>query len=112
MILYLQSYTFILKLRFFQHPLVQIHLAVFLWGFTAILGKLITIDTLGLVLIRMFLAALGFFVLPLTRAHIKKLSRAQILKLFAIGAIILLRNKLIVLLLLVKLVISLYAKFV
>ena len=45
---FVQMYPF-LKLRFFQHPLVQIHLAVFLWGFTAILGKLITIDTLGLV---------------------------------------------------------------
>jgi drug/metabolite transporter (DMT)-like permease len=88
MMLYLQSYTFILKLRFFQHPLVQIHLAVFLWGFTAILGKLITIDTLGLVLIRMFLAALGFFVLSLTRDHINKLSCTKILKLFGIGAII------------------------
>ena len=88
MIIYLQSYTLILKFRFFQHPLVQIHLAVFLWGFTAILGKLISIDTLGLVLIRMFLAAIGFFVLPLTRAHLNKLSLSQILKLSGIGAII------------------------
>lgn len=77
-----------MNLRIFSHPIFQIHLAVFLWGFTAILGKLISIDTLGLVLIRMFLAALGFFVLPLTRAHINKLSRAQTLKLFGIGAII------------------------
>jgi drug/metabolite transporter (DMT)-like permease len=88
MILYLQSYTFILKLRFFQHPLVQIHLAVFLWGYTAILGKLITIDTLGLVLIRMLLAAIGFYLLPQTRRNIIKLSYTQMLKLAGIGFII------------------------
>jgi drug/metabolite transporter (DMT)-like permease len=77
-----------LKFRIFYNPIFQIHLAVFLWGFTAILGKLISIDTLGLVLIRMFLAASGFFALPLTRKHIKKLSFSHIVKLLGIGAII------------------------
>lgn len=77
-----------MNLRIFYHPVFQIHLAVFLWGFTAILGKLISMDTLGLVFIRMFLAAFGFLILPMTRAHLKKLTRYQFIKLFGIGAII------------------------
>lgn len=77
-----------MKPRLFSNPLFQIHLAVFLWGFTAILGKLITIETQGLVLIRMFLAAFGFFLLPMTRLHVNKLSRQQILWLCLIGTII------------------------
>ncbi|MEP1985163.1 MAG: EamA family transporter, partial [Maribacter dokdonensis] len=33
--------------------LLHLHFIVFIWGFTAILGKLITIDSLPLVWIRM-----------------------------------------------------------
>ncbi|MBL7788489.1 MAG: DMT family transporter [Chitinophagales bacterium] len=77
-----------MNLRIFYHPVFQIHLAVFLWGFTAILGKLISMDTLRLVFIRMFLAAFGFLILPMTRVHLKKLTRYQFIKLIGIGAII------------------------
>ena len=38
--------------------LLHLHFIVFIWGFTAILGKLITIDSLPLVWIRMGLATL------------------------------------------------------
>ena len=38
--------------------LLHLHFIVFIWGFTAILGKLITLDTLPLVWIRMGLATL------------------------------------------------------
>ena len=40
---------------------LQLHLIVFIWGFTAILGKLISINSIPLVWYRMFLAV--FFVL-------------------------------------------------
>lgn len=43
---------------------LQIHLCVVLWGFTAILGKLITLDALPLVLWRMSLVALSLLLLP------------------------------------------------
>ena len=39
-----------------------LHLIVFIWGFTAVLGKLISIDALPLVWYRMFLAALCILV--------------------------------------------------
>jgi drug/metabolite transporter (DMT)-like permease len=43
---------------------LQIHLCVILWGFTAILGKLITLDALPLVLWRMGIVALSLLILP------------------------------------------------
>jgi drug/metabolite transporter (DMT)-like permease len=43
---------------------LQIHLCVVLWGFTAILGKLITLDALPLVLWRMALVAAILLLLP------------------------------------------------
>jgi drug/metabolite transporter (DMT)-like permease len=43
---------------------LQIHLCVMLWGFTAILGKLITLDALPLVLWRMSLVAIVLLLLP------------------------------------------------
>ena len=39
--------------------LIHLHFIVFIWGFTAILGKLITIDALPLVWYRMLIATLG-----------------------------------------------------
>lgn len=41
--------------------LLHLHFIVFIWGFTAILGKLITIDSMPLVWIRMGLAAIFIF---------------------------------------------------
>jgi drug/metabolite transporter (DMT)-like permease len=43
---------------------LQIHFCVVLWGFTAILGKLITLDALPLVLWRMSLVAISLLLLP------------------------------------------------
>ena len=68
--------------------MIQIHLAVFLWGFTAIFGKLISIDTLGLVFLRMSLAALFYLLLKRTWVGLKKLKRHQVLKLLLIGSLI------------------------
>ena len=42
----------------------QIHLCVLLWGFTAILGKLITLPALPLVWWRMLIVAVALALLP------------------------------------------------
>ena len=42
---------------------LHLHLIVFIWGFTAILGKLISIDAIPLVWFRMLLASLFIAVL-------------------------------------------------
>ena len=47
-----------------RRALFQIHLCVVLWGFTAILGKLITLPALPLVWWRMLLVTRGAGLLP------------------------------------------------
>lgn len=61
------------------------HLAVFLWGFTAILGKLISVNALLLVFLRMSIAAFVFYLIPYTRNQIKNLTKRQVFNLALIG---------------------------
>lgn len=70
------------------NPLLQIHIAVFLWGFTAILGKLISLETPQLVALRMTIAAVGYFLLPRTKSSVLALSFRKISYLLLIGVII------------------------
>lgn len=55
--------------------LLHLHFIVFIWGFTAILGKLITIDSLPLVWIRMGLATLFIVVYIIIAKFSLKISR-------------------------------------
>ncbi|MDP2189285.1 MAG: DMT family transporter [Sphingobacteriaceae bacterium] len=45
-----------------QSALIELHFVVFIWGFTAILGKLITLEALQLVWYRMILALVGVYI--------------------------------------------------
>ena len=47
-----------------RRALIELHICVVLWGFTAILGKLITLPALALVWWRMLLVTRGAGVLP------------------------------------------------
>src|SRR5262245_4351280 len=47
-----------------RRALIEIHFCVVLWGFTAILGKLITLPALQLVWWRMFLVAVALLFVP------------------------------------------------
>jgi len=67
---------------------LQLHFAVILAGFTAIFGKLITLNEGLLTAYRMLLSALILWVILFFRNQIKQLSLKNTLKLFAIGAII------------------------
>jgi drug/metabolite transporter (DMT)-like permease len=67
---------------------IQLHIAVFIFGFTAILGKLISADHFTLVWHRMWLAALGFFLIPSFAGLLKQTSRKNILKLAGIGMLV------------------------
>ena len=65
-----------------------LHLIVFIWGFTAILGALISLDAIPLVWFRMGLAVILIFIyLSLTKANFK-VAPKTLLKLFAAGSII------------------------
>jgi drug/metabolite transporter (DMT)-like permease len=67
---------------------IQLHFIVFLWGFSAILGKLITIPAVEMVFYRGILATAGIgLVIVLTRGTFR-VTPAQLFRLFLIGAIV------------------------
>ncbi len=66
----------------------SLHLCVLLWGFTAILGKLITLPTGALVVWRMGLVAALLALWPRVWRGIDAISRIQILRYAAIGVVI------------------------
>ncbi|RZJ45172.1 MAG: EamA family transporter, partial [Chryseobacterium sp.] len=66
--------------------LFRLHFIVFLWGFTAILGKLITANTQILVFYRMLFAAIFLFVfIRVFKKESIKVSKKLFLQLAAIG---------------------------
>jgi drug/metabolite transporter (DMT)-like permease len=66
----------------------SLHLCVLLWGFTAILGKLITLPTDALVVWRMGLVAALLALWPRVWRGIDAISRGRILQYAAIGVVI------------------------
>jgi drug/metabolite transporter (DMT)-like permease len=65
-----------------------LHFIVFIWGFTAILGALITIDAIPLVWYRMLLAVLFIAIYFLWKKKSFKVDRAGLLKFFFTGVVI------------------------
>ena len=66
----------------------KLHFIVFLWGFSAILGLLISIPAVEMVLYRTFLAAIGLGFLILISKNSFKVSRDDLVKLIATGFIV------------------------
>lgn len=70
-----------------KQALFRLHLIVFLWGFTAILGKLIHANAQVLVFYRMlFAAAILFVFLRFVKRESLKISKKHLLQLSVIGA--------------------------
>jgi drug/metabolite transporter (DMT)-like permease len=67
---------------------LQLHIAVLLAGFTAILGKLITLNEGILVWYRMLISAATLAVILLVRKEFKTMSFSKTMKMFGVGAII------------------------
>lgn len=67
-----------------------LHTAVFLWGFTAILGKLISYGSVNLVWHRMLLTGAVFLLFPAFWKNIKKLPSKDVLRFAGIGALVML----------------------
>ena len=65
-----------------------LHLVVFIWGFTGILGALITIDAIPLVWFRMGLAVLFIMIYFLIKRNSFKIDKKGIVKFFFTGIII------------------------
>lgn len=68
--------------------LTYLHISVFLWGFTAIFGKLISYDSFTLVWHRMTLTAAVYFLFPKVWKQLFKLNRKEIFRFLGIGAIV------------------------
>ena len=71
-----------------KNAYLQLHIAVFIFGFTAILGALISTDHFTLVWHRMWLAALGFFLIPGFAKALRNTDKVQLLKLTGIGVMV------------------------
>jgi drug/metabolite transporter (DMT)-like permease len=66
----------------------QLHFIVFLWGFSAILGKLVTIPAVEMVFYRGILATVGMGILIVLTKGNFRVTPPQLLKLFLIGVIV------------------------
>jgi len=71
-----------------SRALVQIHLCVLLWGFTAILGKTITLEALPLVWWRMTTVAFALLLVPAFWRGIGRLTVRQIATFAGIGVLV------------------------
>ena len=71
-----------------KKALVQLHTAVFLWGFTGVLGRAITLDSTMLVWWRMLITAISLWVLYLVQGKAKKISWKGGLMISVIGTIL------------------------
>jgi len=67
---------------------LKLHLVVLIYGFTAILGKLITLPAPQLVWYRMLIAVIAFYIFLQWKKTNLSVSREQFLKLFGIGLIV------------------------
>ncbi len=67
---------------------LQLHIAVFLFGFTAILGKLITLSELSLVWWRMLLTSISFLFFPKMLKMFKEIPVKMRWQLFGIGILV------------------------
>lgn len=67
---------------------LKLHLIVFIWGFTAVLGALISVGALSLVLIRMSIALIFVGLFLFIRKKYRRFSRNEILLFLAAGVVI------------------------
>ena len=71
-----------------QKNLLILHFTVFIWGFTGILGALISVDTVQLVWYRVFIATITLFIYFKVSGLSLKVTRKQFLQFFFTGAIV------------------------
>jgi drug/metabolite transporter (DMT)-like permease len=67
---------------------LKLHFIVFLWGFSAILGKLVSIPALEMVMYRSVLAAMGMGVVLLATRGTFGVTKTELIKLILIGFIV------------------------
>jgi drug/metabolite transporter (DMT)-like permease len=71
-----------------KKPLVQLHIAVFLWGFTGVLGREITLNEGLLVWWRMFITVVTLLVLRLVQRQFERIHWRDALAVTGIGGLV------------------------
>ncbi|MCK9481689.1 MAG: DMT family transporter [Bacteroidia bacterium] len=71
-----------------KNPYIALHTSVFLFGFTPILGKLLSLNAYSLVWWRMCIASLIFLVFPKFFEQLKSLNRKQLILFIGIGFLV------------------------
>jgi len=71
-----------------QRSLLQLHLAVFLAGFTGVLGRLISLNESLIVWYRLLITVITLLFLFLLPGSVPRISLKNLLRLFAIGALV------------------------
>jgi len=71
-----------------KKALLQLHIAVFLAGFTAILGKLIGLNEVLLVWYRLLITVLTLGLILYSRGKLKRIPVKEVIKIFAVGALV------------------------
>lgn len=71
-----------------KNSLLKLHAAVFLWGFTGVLGRLITLNEALLVWYRLLITTIILYFLLRWHKKLQNVSRKQMIELFGIGAIV------------------------
>ncbi len=71
-----------------RSTLIKLHTAVFLWGFTGVLGRLITLNAPLLVWYRIVITVVTLVIMLWFKGQLQKLSLKKTLQLFSIGIII------------------------
>jgi len=71
-----------------KKALIQLHIAVFLWGFTGVLGRLISLNEGLLVWWRMFLTVLTLIALRFIQKEFERIPLRDALKIGGVGALV------------------------
>jgi len=71
-----------------KNALIKLHIAVFLWGFTGVLGRLIALNEGLLVWYRLLITVVSLYLLMRWRKEIVVVPRKKMLQLFGIGALV------------------------
>ena len=71
-----------------KNALIKLHIAVFLWGFTGVLGRLITLNEGLLVWYRLLITVVSLYVIMRWRKEVVLVPRKHMLQLFGIGALV------------------------
>lgn len=83
-------YIFELSVYLMRKAFLQLHMAVFLAGFTGILGRLITLNEALLVWYRLLIAVLALWILYLFQRKLHRISLAGLARIMGVGVIVVL----------------------